>query len=256
MSPTLGVQLYTLRTAFQGNLLKILPCLAEMGCQTVELAGYGNCTVDDIANCLKQTAISAVSMHVGMEAIRRDFPQIREHAQQLGCRYVTIPGPPATVGNTAGDWRLFREELRFYAQQFAMANIGLCYHNHAREFVRLEEETTPFDILFAQPEPYYAQIDVYWVAYAEQSPIKVIRDLQGRCPTLHLKDMAKGPDKKDKPVGQGTLTWEEIIPVALETGCEHFFIEQDDPGDQPFEAVRASINYLRKQFPEVFMERP
>ncbi len=254
MRPTLGVQLYTLRSAFQGNLLEILPCLAEMGCKTVELAGYGNSSVEDVARCLKECGIEAISMHVGMETIRRDFPRVRDHALQLGCRFVTVPGPPANVGDTAHDWRLFRQELRLYAQQFAVSNMGLCYHNHAREFARLEDGTTPFELLFATPEPYSAQIDVYWVAYAGLSPVAVLRRLGRRCPTLHLKDMGEGPEKKDMPIGQGVLPWGEILSTALELGTYHFFVEQDEPGDHPIEAVQASLNYLRKQFPSQFGE--
>ena len=78
----------------------------------------------------------------------------------------------------------------------------------------------------------------------------MIEKLSGRIKINHLKDMAylrdAGPYITE--IGNGNLYWDGIIETALNSGVEHFVVEQDScPGD-PFDSLKISSDYLHANF--------
>lgn len=242
-----GLQLYTVRDLCGENFEQTLRDVASLGYTTVEFAGLGEHSAEEVKCYLAATGLSAVSSHISIETIRREFPTVVRTAQTLGCKYITVPGPPVGIGKTAGEWRFFREELRFYAGQFAAAGLELCYHNHAREFDVLDEGFTPFAILFENAEPYFPQIDVYWAAFAGLKPDELILQCAGRCPMIHVKDMAHDSSRSDEIVGKGCLPWDKIVSAARHAGVRYYIVEQDKPRGSSLEAAATSLKNL-KQF--------
>jgi len=251
----LALQLYTVRNACDGNLERILEAVAQIGYRFVELAGYGGLSAEELKAHLSRLQIQAISSHISMEAIRRDFPGTVAEARLLGCQYITIPSAPQNVGNKEGDWRFFREELRFYASQFALSGIQLCYHNHAREFEPLESGRAPFEILFEREEPYALQFDVYWASFAGYRPEWVFEHAPAQCPMIHAKDMSAAPDKNDVAIGSGVLNWHEILESAKRKGVEWIIVEVDNPSGDPLDAARAGYEYCTKNFPQLIATR-
>ncbi|MGC8741037.1 MAG: sugar phosphate isomerase/epimerase family protein [Candidatus Sumerlaeaceae bacterium] len=249
-----GLQLYTVRDACGGNLATAIEAVAAIGYRYVELAGLGGLDAQQLRQVLDGVAVQAVSAHVAMERIRREFSQVARELQVLGCRYVTIPAPPSNVGHTEGSWRFFREELRFYADQFRHFGLQLAYHNHAREFEPLEEGTRPVDILFESTEPYEQQLDVYWAQFAGLDPAVFLSSTPARCTTLHVKDLADSPAGSDTIVGAGVLDWRAILGSALRRGVRYFFVEVDNPGDKALELVAQGYRYLHENFADLFCE--
>lgn len=245
--PELGLQLYTVRHAFGGDLRQILQAVAEIGYKIVELAGYGNTTVKQLRKALGELGIKAVSSHVSMETIRRDFPRVVAEAQELGCEWVAISSPPDNVKSQEGDWRFFREELRFYASQFQAYGLRLSYHNHAREFLTLETGRTPYDVLFEREEPYELQLDVYWASFADRSPEEVLKTTPARCHTIHIKDMSAPPSKDDTIVGAGILDWNAIFTAATEKGVRYLFVEVDNPKNDPIATAARGYQFCRQK---------
>lgn len=252
--PYLGLQLYTIREACNKDIEAAIQAVAAIGYRYVELAGFGGLDAKEMRRLLERTGLKAISAHVPMEAIRRDFPGTARDLRELGCHYVTVPSPPANVGDEAGDWRFFREELRFYADQFAHAGLTLAYHNHGREFEPLRDGKRPIDLLFEQVEPYELQLDVYWAQYAGVDPANYLAKFPGKCSMIHVKDLAPSPDRRDTIVGSGILNWPHILSVAGERGVKYFIVEVDNPGDGAMELIAQGYGYLRQSFPAFFAD--
>ena len=51
------------------------------------------------------------------------------------------------------------------------------------------------------------------------------------------------------PVGEGLVGYDEVVPSALAAGAEWLVVEQDDAGDDPFEAAARSLRNLRGMIP-------
>lgn len=244
----LGLQLYTVRDSCEKDFRGALEEVARIGYRWVELAGLHGWTVDKVKEMLTDLGLEAASAHVPIEELRTRFPDVMAAARALNCQFVTIPAPPQTMGQSLGEWKFFREELRFYADQSARMGVTLCYHNHAREFEPLGEGKCAFDVLFEKEEPYRAQLDVYWVAYAGRSPTEEIRRLGRQCASLHLKDLSRCEERSDEIVGEGVLDWGGIFEAARQADITWGFVEQDNPPSPSLSSARKSYEFLVRKF--------
>src|SRR5690606_11473924 len=98
----------------------------------------------------------------------------------------------------------------------------LCYHNHAWEF-ESHNRQRPFDVLVERLDTGLIdfEIDVFWVAVAGEDPAAVLKQLKGRVPLVHLKDMKSGtpptfseaaiPPEAFMELGNGALNFTEIL---------------------------------------------
>jgi sugar phosphate isomerase/epimerase len=69
--------------------------------------------------------------------------------------------------------------------------------------------------------------------------------MQGRLPTIHLKDMTvKMWDPHITEVGNGNLEWPAILTAAQEAGAQWFVVEQDYSDRNPFDSLQISYEYL------------
>jgi len=74
-------------------------------------------------------------------------------------------------------------------------------------------------------------------------PAPLLRAHPPRFRLVHLKDMAR--DGSFTEIGNGTLDFRDIIDAALQSGVEHFFVEQDVAPD-PLHSIETSMAYLRR----------
>ena len=163
-----------------------------------------------------------------------------------------MPWFPGCRKSAAAAWRRrarWRRHLNRWAAAARAAGLGFAYHNHEFEFTPLPDGggETFFDILIEETDPDLVglEIDVYWAAHAGVGPTRLLRELQGRAPLIHLKDMASGPDRADAPAGEGILRWDEILPAATAAGATWWIIEQDNPADPIADALLAVRNVDR-----------
>jgi sugar phosphate isomerase/epimerase len=90
---------------------------------------------------------------------------------------------------------------------------------------------------------------------AGHDPAKLLRELSGRVPLVHLKDKLIGvpvlyKESVDrsafKEVGNGSLDWKAILRTAASAGVEHYFVEQDQTPGEPVESLQQSFGFLSK----------
>jgi sugar phosphate isomerase/epimerase len=135
------------------------------------------------------------------------------------------------------------------------AGLKFGYHPHGLEFRPTANGGTVFDILARETKPdlVFFQMDVYWVAYAGQDPVKLLEKYPKRWVTLHIKDMLKGlatgvhtggtPPTAKVTVGQGQIDYPAVLRAAQKIGVQHYFLEDETP--TPLQCIPDSFKYLR-----------
>ena len=78
------------------------------------------------------------------------------------------------------------------------------------------------DILYGATDPdlVKGELDTYWIQKGGTDPAAYIRQYSGRCPLIHLKDMAAGEIQSFAEVGEGTLDWPAIFAAGSGQDCE------------------------------------
>lgn len=254
-----GVQLYTVRDAMgkdpKGSLAKV----AEIGYKLVESATYTGTekfygmTPSDFSSVLKQNGLKIPSGHYALGSpevkgtILSDWEKAVEDAHKVGMDYMVCAYLPGDKRKTLDDYKKRAEEFNKAGEVCKKAGIQFCYHNHNFEFQKIDGKV-PYDILLSEADKDLVkmEMDIYWVTRAGQDPIAMFNAHPGRFVLWHVKDMADAPDQHFTEVGNGVIDWPKIFANAKTSGMQHFFVEQDRcPGD-PFDSIRQSITYLKK----------
>jgi len=123
--------------------------------------------------------------------------------------------------------------------------LTLCWHNHNREFIPMEEGL-PYDYLMNHTDKdlVKCEMDIYWVAKGGADPLQLLKKYTGRFKILHVKDMAPGPEQDFACPGSGIIHFQPIFKEALNQGIEHFMVELDNCKDG-MGCLKSSGNYLR-----------
>jgi sugar phosphate isomerase/epimerase len=240
----IAVQLYTVREPARDDFPGTLRRLAEGGVRAVELAGYGGMEVPTLRALLDDLGMRVVGAHLPLAAWEERPAATLAEVVALGGEYAAVPWLPEERRGSAALARRLAANFNSWAKAAREAGLGFAYHHHAFEFDPLPDGdgATLFDILLAETDPALVgfEIDVYWAAHAGVDPARLLGELQGRVPLVHLKDMAPGPDRADAPAGEGILRWDEILPAASQ--ARWWIVEQDNPADPMADALRAVRN--------------
>jgi sugar phosphate isomerase/epimerase len=169
--------------------------------------------------------------------------QIFDDMRAIGCtRIITGFGPDQfkTPDLVKASCDLFNQ-----AYEACKANgftFGL--HNHWWEYQKVEGRYV-YQMMDELLDPAIQfEMDTYWVKTAGVDPAVAIEELGQRVTLLHVKD---GPAVRDAPmtaVGEGVLDFPVIIKAATYT--EWLIVELDRCATDMFEAVRKSVEYLKK----------
>ncbi|MEA2584162.1 MAG: hypothetical protein QOF33_2247 [Thermomicrobiales bacterium] len=237
----IGLQLYSVRHLTAEDMLGALRHVAEIGFRAVEFAGYGNASVAEIRRTLDELGVRAVSDHVRFERFETRLEETLEELQTLGCTHAVVPW-------LAPEWRgadrvaELGERFNSWGARCREAGIRFGYHNHDFELV-LVDGTMLLDRLIEATDPGLVafQIDFYFTAAAGVDGAALVRRLAGRTPTLHVKDLAPGPEGKDAAVGAGVIDWDPILAAAKESGTAWYIVEKES---QPLD-LAGSLRFLQ-----------
>ena len=86
------------------------------------------------------------------------------------------------------------------------AGIKFGYHNHSREFEKVEDRVMlDYMLENTDPDKVFFQMDVYWTVMGQASPVDYFTKYPGRFRLLHIKDR--------REVGQsGMVGYDAIFP--------------------------------------------
>jgi len=246
-----GVQLYTVREHLRtrADIAATLRKLRKIGYAAVQPSGLEPISEEELAKILREEGLICCATHEDSEQILSNPEALAEKLRRLGCCYTAYPYPSGVRLETLADVKSLAARLNAAGQVLHRAGITLTYHNHSIEFRRFNGRLM-LEVLFEESDPRYlqAEIDTYWVQHGGGDPEEWCRRLTGRLPLLHLKDYSISADNKPAfaEIGAGNLNWKAIIAAAQQSGCEWYIVEQDVcPGD-PFESLRISLEYIRK----------
>jgi sugar phosphate isomerase/epimerase len=112
-----------------------------------------------------------------------------------------------------------------------------------------------FDLLMRETDPKHVayEMDVFWVVWPGQDPVKLLEKYPGRWQLMHIKDLKKGivgdlsGGTKDLSngvsIGTGQMDWPAILKAAKKSGVKHYFIEDESP--TAAEQIPRSLEYLK-----------
>ncbi|ESQ77726.1 sugar phosphate isomerase/epimerase [Asticcacaulis sp. AC402] len=237
----LGMQLYTVRDAFQADPLATLQKIKTIGFSEVETAGLAGRSAAEIRGFLDQAGLKAVSSHVGHDDWFNRPEAALDEVATLGGKYAVLAWLAPERRN---NWARLGEQMNRWADLAKARGITVAYHNHDFEFEKTAEGM-PFHILMdvTDPAKVAIELDCYWASFAGHDPLHVLHEHGDRIRLLHLKD--KSADGKMTSVGSGVIDYTAVLKAAREKGVTNVFVEHDNPTDA-FASLQASYAYLTK----------
>jgi sugar phosphate isomerase/epimerase len=260
----IGLQLYTVRDAMQKDPAGTLAQVAAMGYNSLEGATYTGTQnfygmeAKDFAALLKKNKLIMPSSHyrLGEEktngqdvkgTILHDWDKAVEDAKTVGIKYMVCAFLSPAERGDLNHYKYIAEQLNKAGERCKKSGIQLCYHNHDFEFAA-QDGKLPYDILLNDTDPNLVkmEMDIYWVEKAGKDPVTLINQHPGRFPLWHVKDMDNTSDKAFTEVGNGTINFKRIFAQANKAGLKYFFVEQDKTPGSPFDSIKKSIGYIKK----------
>jgi sugar phosphate isomerase/epimerase len=245
--PEVGIQLYTLRTQLEADPRGTLRRLVEIGFAGVETAFFaGEFSRNKAAQLLKEFDLPVCAAHCALPVggQERDFLEI---AQTFQCPRMVWHGWPMdpryqTVAGTRELAHIYNQACRFSKAH----GLGFGLHNHWREFERQPDGHYPYHVLLESLDPEVLfEVDAYWAKVAGQDPARIIGQMAGRVPLMHVKD---GPGDKTSPMlalGTGVQDFKGIIN-ASRSQVEWLIVEFDTCATDIFVAIEESYRYLTR----------
>jgi len=240
--PSIGVQLYTLRSLLADDFEGTMRTVADIGFDEVEFAGYYDRSPDEVRGLLDDLGLTAPSTHVQLGMLRDDLDSVIQTAQAVGHEYVICPWlNPSERGSIAG----YRELATFFnevGRQMQGAGLQFGYHNHDFEFETIDGER-PYDVLLdaTDPELVTMELDLYWTVEAGHDPLTYFEQYPGRFALSHVKDRTE--DGAMVAVGEGAIDFASIFARSDQAGMQRYIVEHDNPED-PVASIRSSYAYL------------
>ncbi len=240
----LALQLWTVRDELARDAVGTFRALHDMGYRFVEVAAL-DALAADIASMLSDAGLGAMGAHIPLATVTGDTDAAIEYAKTLNVSYAAVPwiGPEECVGRDV--WVAATRAMNEAGTAFRGEGITLCYHHHGHEFDRVDGDYI-FDVIMdnSAPKNLAAEIDTYWAQYGGVDPVELINRYAGRCPLLHIKDMADDEQRSFAEVGHGVLGWDAILDAAKNAGVKWCVVEQDESTRGSLESARMSAEYL------------
>jgi sugar phosphate isomerase/epimerase len=247
-----GLQLYSLRGIATTNAPAALKQAHDFGFVDVELAGTYKQSPETFKEMLASNGLRAVSGHWSYDQWKKEPEKVIAEAKALGVKYAGCAWighkPPFNEAAVRDAIAVFNKA----GEIAAAAGIGFFYHCHGYEFLPYKNGTLMDELISGTDAKKVSfQMDVLWVVFPGQDPVKWLRKYPGRWSLMHLKDLRKGVVgdasgrtdlKNDVAIGTGQMNWPAILKAAQEVGVKHYFIEDESP--TVLEQIPVSLRFL------------
>ena len=271
LNGSLAVQLYTFRGELEKDVPGTLKKIKALGFEYVE--GFDEPYIvgdpDAFKSQLDAAGLKMIALHWNnLNDWRKDVTVILETARKLGAQYTGIAWLKESradtvtldVVNEAADI------LRKACPQAKAAGLQLYYHIHGYELQPINEQQTFFDSFVSRIDYNCVrlQMDVFWVTYAGQDPVKFMDKYRGGVELLHVKNMAdhvstgvftgadfmppQMPATNWVPLGKSKkIDYKAVFQKGREIGVKWYILEMDRFDGDVFAAVDSSLAYIKKE---------
>jgi sugar phosphate isomerase/epimerase len=187
----IGLQLYTVSSLVQQDLVQALEAVAKVGYKVVEFAGYGKRPHAETRAALDRLGMTSPSTHISLAALRKEFDAQVAIAETIGHRYITVPSLGGDMPTDADGWKKMADEFNAIGARLAPRKIGLGFHSHRDEFLDVDGGKKGMDIFIAETDPALVtfEIDLGWAAVAGENPVDWFKRYPGRVKMWHVKDI-------------------------------------------------------------------
>jgi len=247
----IALQLYTVRDAAAHDLPGTLRRCREAGFDYVQWSAMPDLPAPAIRDALDQAGLKAIAAHCAVEPLETDLAAVSAFWRTVGAPDLASGGMMSDCLDSIDAWRRGAARLDALCARLRGAGMRLSYHNHAFELERFAgDPRLKLDILYEETDATHlcAEFDTAWLAVGGADPAAYIRKYAGRCPLLHVKDLAPARDAPGRPVftplGQGMLDWAAVFDAAEEAAVEWYIYEQDACDGDVFDALRRSYEFL------------
>ena len=270
-----GIQLYSLRDELAKDMDATLKRVKEMGYDYVEFAGFYDKSAEEIKALLDKHGLTAVSIHQSLD------PYLSENAEEfvkfvktIGIKYSAVPWMDKKVFYDEARYAEFVANMKKVAKLLSDNGIALCYHNHDFEYEKIDGEYI-LDRLYKDVPEIMTELDLCWVKYGGEEPVRYINKYAKRSGIVHFKDfyanaMGGGPvyaliDENGKeieskkptqaetgfrftPLGKGLQDFKSILEAVKDSDIEYVIYEKDAWYDaDPFEEALISRQFLKNE---------
>ena len=249
-----GLQLYSLRAQFTQNVPAALAKVRDFGIKDVELAGTYNLSPERFKAMLEEYKLKPVSGHFPFERYATDPEGVAKDAKTLGLKFSGCAWIPHDGDFDEQECRKAIAVFNKAGEALAKVGIKFFYHVHGFEF-QPHGKGTLLDLLMSETNPKNVsfQMDVLWVVFPGQDPVKLLEKYGKRWELMHLKDLRKGiatgsltgktDVANDVALGTGQMDWPVILKAARKAGIKHYFIEDESPSVE--QQIPQTLEFLK-----------
>ena len=247
----IALTLYTIRNFCQTekDLVKSLQKVKNIGYSAIQVSSIGPINPRIVKNICDDLELLICATHEPNELIINNTNKIIEKLNIFDCIYTALPYPLNVNLNSIKEIDLFIKKIDKAGSIMKESGKVLCYHNHAIEFKKIENETI-LERIYRKTNHHNVQgePDIFWIQKGGHNPIDWCIHLNNRLPLIHLKDFVINENDEGfyAELGQGNLNIPRIIFEAENSGCKWFIVEQDECNKDPFEAIKISYKYLNQ----------
>jgi sugar phosphate isomerase/epimerase len=254
-SGSLGLEIYSLRAEAGKDLPGTLAIIRKFGITEVEVPELYGRSPAEFRKLLDDAGLKATSMMADHAALGKEIHSVAGNARTLGAEHVvcsTIPHQQKHL--TAEDCDRAVEDFDRWGKSLAGSGLRFCYHTHGIEF-EPSPDGTLFDTLVKRTDSRFVnfEMDIFWIVFAHQDPVKLLHKYPGRFPLMHVKDIRKDTVLGGSPgdvleevsvtLGQGLVDIPAALEAAQAAGVRHYYLE-----DEAVDALRQipeSLRYLQ-----------
>lgn len=230
-----GFQIWTIRNDLLKDFAGTLKKMADMGYSQVEMCsplGYGFTALNEMSGTemrkiIEDSGLKCVSSHFTSGELKDSLDNRIEWASQIGMKQMIQSMPDINTRNATMDqWRKAAQDLNVIAEKTRAAGIQMGYHNHNFEVQKIDGQLI-YDVLMAELDPDLVKMQFQVAVINEGFKAQdFFRKYPGRFISAHLADYSTDL-KKQVPIGQGVVDWDDLFKAAKETGVKNYFVEMD-----------------------------
>jgi sugar phosphate isomerase/epimerase len=257
-TPSISIQLWTVRTELESDPEGTLAHLSEIGFTNVEAFGFVD-RADALAEAFARHGLSAPTGHASLASdvenpfTKLDAPsneQVFAAAAKLGMTTVIDPFVAPDRWQTREEITKTAELLNAAAVTSAQHGITVGYHNHNHELLNLINGRHALEVFAELLSPEVVlEVDLYWAAAGGADVVALVERLGSRVVALHVKDGTLDPiptlgavPSDQVPAGTGVVPLAAALEAA--TSARYAIVEFDAyPGDI-WAGITTSFEYL------------
>ncbi|MFW6289891.1 MAG: sugar phosphate isomerase/epimerase family protein [Mariniphaga sp.] len=234
-SKSFGFQVWTIRKELVNDFPGTLKKMADLGYKEVEMCsplGYSGAGFEplnhmsgrEMRRIVEDAGLKCTSSHFNMGELREHLDNRIEWAHGLGMKQMMASSFGLPKDASIDDFRRAADELNAIGEKTKKAGLQMGFHNHHLEFEK-RGDVLIYDALLDQLDPDLVkmqfQVAVVDIGYKAAD---YFRKHPGRFISAHLADYS-AEQKKQVPIGQGIVDWDELFKAAKEGGVKNFYVE-------------------------------